>query len=169
MPKKKTTSRKTAKTTKKPTKKSAVTVAWEKKFYTKMLPLHVRSAEDKAKRMMRRLSSVRSSMVIRSAKYEVPCTVTLDDLREMALDAYGKPCPYSKRILTIENMVFDHIVPISKGGPSTRENLQVISKFSNAIKGSLSEEDFLLLLDCLDQLPDHIRSNVMIRLAGGKR
>jgi 5-methylcytosine-specific restriction endonuclease McrA len=142
---------------------------WEKKLYAKMVPYHQRTAYTKMKKLLRRLTTLRSSMTLRSAKYNVACTITVEELRQMAYDAYGKPCPYSKRVLTVDTMVFDHIMPISKGGPSTRENLQVISRFSNTIKGSLEEQDFLILLDWLDHLPDHIRCDVMVRLAGGKR
>lgn len=150
-------------------KKPVMKDGWEQKFYDRLLPFHARSAAMKVKKLMRRLTGIRSTMAARSAKYNVPCTITVEELRDMAYAAYGTPCPYTGRILLIENMVFDHIIPISKSGPSTRENLQVISRFANTMKGSLTEDNFRLLLQWLEQLPEDLRRDVSIRLAGGKR
>lgn len=144
-------------------------VGWETQLYAKMLPLHSRSAVVKVKKLMKRLTTLKSSLVTRSKKYGVECTVTLDDLCQLAYDAYGSECKYSGRILTVANMVFDHIHPISKGGTSNLDNLQVISKFSNTMKGSLEEHDFLILLSWLDELPEELRTDVSIRLARGIR
>jgi len=58
---------------------------------------------------------------------------------------------------------------VSKGGPSTRDNIQVISRFANNMKGSLSEDDFLILLNWLKLLPDNLSKEVAFRLAGGRR
>lgn len=150
-------------------KKPVVKDGWEQKFYDRMVLFHARSAAAKVKKLMRRLTGIRSTMATRSAKYNVPCTITVEELREMAYLAYGTACPYTGRTLLIDNMVFDHILPISKGGPSTRENLQVISRFANTMKGSLTEDNFRLLLQWLEQLPEDLRKDVSIRLAGGRR
>jgi len=130
---------------------------------------HPRSAAMKAKKLMRRLTTLKSSLVTRSRKYGVECNVTLDELCQLAYDAYGTECKYTGRTLTSANMVFDHIHPISKGGSSNVENLQVISKFANTMKGSLEEHDFLILLSWLDELPEELRKDVSIRLARGIR
>lgn len=156
-------------------KKSAKTVkrrepsVWHKKFEAKMLPYHKRTAAMRAGRIMRRLTSIRTTMEARSKKQGVPCTITVEELREMAYAAYGTACKYTGRTLTVDSMVFDHIHPISKGGPSTRQNLQVISKFANTIKGSLIESDFVELLAWLDKLPPHLKQDVSVRLARGLR
>ena len=163
MPRRKTTRKKV--TLKLPPLKEG----WETKLYEKMLPLHSRSALAKVKKLMKRLTTLKSSLVTRSRKYGVECTVTLDELCQLAYDAYGTECKYSGRILTVANMVFDHIHPISKGGSSNLDNLQVISKFSNTMKGSLEEHDFLILLSWLDELPEELRKDVSIRLARGIR
>lgn len=149
--------------------KQAEKAGWEEKFLEKIRPFHKRSAPAKVKKLMKRLETVRNGMVARSKKYEVECTITVEDLRELAYEKYGTPCRYSGRILTIENMVFDHIIPISKGGPSTKENIQAISKFSNAMKGSLSEAHFKTLLEWLDTVDEELRKDISIRLAHGVR
>lgn len=142
---------------------------WEQKFYDKLLPFHARSAAAKVKKLLRRLTGIRSTMAARSLKYGVECTITVEELREMTYAAYGTPCRYTGRILDISNMVIDHITPISKGGASNRENLQVISRFANTMKGSLQEADFQVLLQWLDKLPPDLRKDVSIRLARGLR
>lgn len=167
----KKTAKKTAKKVVKKTTPKKVTVKgeWEQKFIDKLRTVHKRNIEKKAKRVLKRVDSVKNGMVARSKKYEVECTITVEDLRQLAYDAYGTPCKYSGRILNIDNMVFDHIVPISKGGASTKENIQVISKFSNSMKGSLLEENFFILLKWLDTVDEELRKDISIRLAGGKR
>lgn len=147
----------------------AVKDEWELKFIERMKTVHKRNIVPKAKRMLKRLTGVKNSMVARSKKYEVECTITVDELRELALEAYGTPCRYSKRILTIDSMVFDHLIPISKGGTSNRNNIQVISKFSNSMKGSLTEDHFFILLAWLETVPEELKHDVSIRLAHGIR
>jgi 5-methylcytosine-specific restriction endonuclease McrA len=142
---------------------------WEAKFVKKLTPFHKRSAEKKAKKLLKRIDGVKNSMVTRSKKYNVPCTITVEDLREMALEFYGTTCKYTDRVLTIENMVFDHLKPISKGGDSSKENIQIISRFANNMKGSLEEHDFLILLNWLKTIPDELRKDISIRLAHGIR
>lgn len=142
---------------------------WEQRFIDKLKTVHKRNVEAKAKKLMRKTYTAMNTMNKRSAEHGVACTITLDEIRQMTLDAYGDTCRYTGRQLTIENIVYDHIQPISKGGPSTVDNIQVISRFANNMKGSLIEEDFLVLLNWLKQLPDNLASEVAFRLAGGRR
>jgi len=140
---------------------------WEERFFIKLSKHHKRNVRKKVTKLLKKLDSVKNSMVARSKKYEVECNISLEEIRELAYDAYGTPCKYSGRILTIDNMVFDHIIPISKGGESTKDNIQVISKFSNNMKGSLNEEHFLLLLEWLSTVPEELQQDLSIRLAHG--
>ena len=142
---------------------------WEQKFLDRLKTVHQRNIAVKAKKLMRKTSAALTSMKKRSEDAGVDCTITLDDIRELTYHAYGTECRYTGRTLTIENIVYDHIVPVSKGGPSTKDNIQVISRFANNMKGSLTEEDFLVLLNWLQQLPEHLSKEVAFRLAGGRR
>ncbi len=142
---------------------------WEQRFTDKLKTVHQRNIAVKAKKLMRKTSAALTSMKKRSDDAGVDCTITLDDIREMTCEAYGTECRYTGRQLTLENIVYDHIVPVAKGGPSTKDNIQVISRFANNMKGSLTEEDFLLLLNWLKQLPEHLSKEVAFRLAGGRR
>jgi 5-methylcytosine-specific restriction endonuclease McrA len=153
---------------KKTARKTKALVPWEHKFVEKLRPLHPRSYSVKAKKLMRKTTAALTSMVTRSAKQGVSCTITLDQIRQMTLDAYGLDCPYSGRQLVLENIVYDHIIPVSKGGDSSLENIQIISRFANNIKGALNEEDFMLLLSWIAELPPHLSKEVAYRLAGGK-
>ena len=141
--------------------------AWEEKYLEKLKTVHKRNVAVKAKRLLKRTTTVLTGMTARSKKQEVECSITLEDIRELAYEAYGTHCRYSGRLLTIDNMVFDHIVPISRGGASSRENIQVISKFSNNMKGSLDEENFLILLAWLKTVPEELAKDISIRLAKG--
>jgi 5-methylcytosine-specific restriction endonuclease McrA len=142
---------------------------WEQLFIDKMKTVHKRNIAARAKKFLRKLDNVKNGMVARSKKEGVKCTITLQEIRQIAYDAYGTECKYSKRQLISDNMVFDHIIPMSKDGPSTKDNIQAISKFANNLKGSLKEEHMYLLLEWLDKLPEEFRKDITIRLAGGKR
>lgn len=142
---------------------------WELKFIEKLKTVHKRNIELKAKKLMRKTYAAMNSMNKRSAEHGVECTITLDEIREMTMLAYGSNCRYSGRQLVIENMVYDHIIPISKGGTSNADNIQVISRYANNMKGSLVEDDFLALLDWIQLLPDDLRELVSFRLAGGRK
>lgn len=142
---------------------------WELKFIEKLKTVHKRNVEIKAKKLMRKTYAAMNSMNKRSIEHNVECSITLDEIREMTLHAYGAECKYSGRILTIENMVYDHITPISKGGSSNADNIQVISRYANNMKGSLPETDFSTLLDWINLLPDELRELVSFRLAGGRK
>lgn len=142
---------------------------WEQKFIDRLKTVHKRNIEIKAKKLMRKTYTAMNSMNKRSLDHGVECSITLDEIREMTFLAYGTECPYSGRQLTLENIVYDHILPISKGGPSTKDNIQIISRFANNMKGSLLEEDFLILLNWLKQLPENLSTEVAFRLAGGRR
>jgi 5-methylcytosine-specific restriction endonuclease McrA len=140
---------------------------WEKKFTEKLATVHKRNVAAKVKKVMTRTATTKNGLVARSKKHDVECLITVEDLRELTYAAYGTPCKYSGRILTIDNLVYDHLVPISKGGSSNRENIQVISKFSNSMKGSLDEEHFLVLLAWLKTVPEELAKDISIRLAKG--
>lgn len=141
---------------------------WELRFIEKLGTVHKRNVEVKAKKLMRKTYAAMNSMNKRSADHGVECSITLDEIRELTYAAYGTNCKYSSRQLTLENIVYDHVIPISKGGPSTKDNIQIISRFANNMKGSLTESDFLTLLTWINQLPDELKVFVSFRLAGGR-
>lgn len=150
-------------------KKSRTTTDWEAKFTEALQRVHKRNIAVKAKKLMKKTSAAVTSMKKRSAAQNVKFDITLEDVRELTYVAYGTQCKYTGRELVLENMVYDHIIPVSKGGNSTKDNIQIISRFANNMKGSLSEDDFLILLNWLTQLPPDLSKEVAFRLAGGRR
>ena len=88
-------------------------------------------------------------------------------IRQLIYDFYGQKCKYCDKILNINTFVFDHIIPISKGGSSNKDNIQLICKTSNGMKGSLSEHHFQMVLDWLETVPEEIKKDISVRLARG--
>lgn len=143
---------------------------WTAKFTMKLLLHHRKSNVPKlVAKLLTRFDGVKNSMIARSKKYGVECNITVEQLRELAYAAYGSVCPYTGRIMKADNMVFDHRIPISKGGTSNIDNIQVISRFANNMKGSLMEDDFNILLEWLRTAPEELAKDVSIRLAHGIR
>lgn len=140
---------------------------WENKFLVKIEGIHKRNKSKVVQRILRRAETTKYSLVSRSKKLEVECNITTEELRQLIFEAYGQQCKYCHKILKINNLVVDHITPISKGGVSNKENLQVICKTSNCMKGSLYESDFQILLAWLDTVSEELRRDITIRLARG--
>jgi 5-methylcytosine-specific restriction endonuclease McrA len=54
-------------------------------------------------------------------------------------------CAITGRLLTPETASLDHIVPISRGGEHTLDNLWVVDHQVNSAKGSMTYAEFLNL------------------------
>ena len=142
---------------------------WLERFREKASQTHKRNLDRFAKRMLVRSDGWKRSLVSRSKKHNVECTITVEELRELMYSQYGTTCRYCGRKMDINNIVLDHIIPISKGGTSNPDNLQIICKSSNSMKGSLDETNFSILLDWLDSVPEELKKDISIRLARGVR
>ena len=80
----------------------------------------------------------------------------LKRLREYWQDEYGGKCYLSGRELDMINGVnveLDHIIPKSKGGTNTLDNLGICTKDANQSKADMSVEEYLEL--CKDVLKHH--------------
>lgn len=148
-------------------KKLTTKQLWKAKFFEKVKLVHKRKLDKFANRLLNRAASAKNSMVQRSKKKGIYCNITLEETRELIFECYGKKCRYCNKILNINTLAFDHIIPVSKGGPTTKKNIQIICKTSNTMKGSLIEEDFQLLLDWLETIPPHVKKDISIRLSRG--
>lgn len=84
--------------------------------------LHAKAPSDSQKsfkkiyhRMMKKSSTLKSSLKRRSKEYEVEFKVSLTELRQLLYKSYGKPCIYCNETLVVSNMACDHIIPLSMG------------------------------------------------------
>ena len=107
-----------------------------------------------------------SSLKKRSKEYEVKFSISLTEIREMLYFAYNKPCKYCKKKLDVTNMVCDHIVPLSSGGPSISQNLEMICKRCNIRKGPLTGREYRIFIEFLEKQPKHVQDYVYRKLAG---
>jgi 5-methylcytosine-specific restriction endonuclease McrA len=150
-----------------PTRKKTDRQQWNEKFRERASTVHKRRLDNFSNRMLKRCDGWKTSLVSRSKKYGVECNITAEELRQLMHQFYGTQCRYCNKTLDINNIVIDHIIPISKGGTSNIDNLQVICKTSNSMKGSLDEGNFKILLSWLDTVPEELKQDISIRLARG--
>ena len=97
-------------------------------------------------RLMKKSSTLRATLKRRSKEYEVVFEISLPTIRNILLRHYGKRCIYCPNILDVSNMVCDHIVPLSSGGPSISNNLEMICKRCNIRKGPLTGREYRILI-----------------------
>jgi 5-methylcytosine-specific restriction endonuclease McrA len=64
-------------------------------------------------------------------------------IRRRVIERDGLHCVYCDDNLNNAEIHLDHVIPESKGGPTTYENLQVTCRKCNLAKGVLSEEEFV--------------------------
>lgn len=76
-------------------------------------------------------------------------------------------CIYCHETLTLVNVSFDHLLPISRGGDLWVPNLAVCCYTCNKTKGSLTEEEYCQLLEMMIPWPEEARLNVCRRLRLG--
>lgn len=148
-------------------KKTTERQLWLQKLTQKAGEVHKRFLDRFAMKMLKRCDAWKNGLVNRSKKHDVECKVTVEQLRHLIYVSYGTSCKYCGRKLDINNLVIDHIIPISKGGSSNIDNLQIICKTSNSMKGSLDEHNFEMLLEWLNAAPEELKKDVSIRLSRG--
>ncbi len=138
---------------------------WEKKFSKKLKKHHGTYAKKTFHRLMKKSSTLRSTLKRRSKEYEVKFEISLEEIRELLFRVYGRPCNYCRQKLVINNMVCDHILPISMGGTSTPENLQIICRRCNTRKGPLTDRLFRKLLRWLSKQDLDLSKYVLRKLS----
>ena len=113
---------------------------WEDKFRKKLRKHHKHFAKKVFHRLMKKSSTLRTTLKRRSKEYEVEFKISLTEVRELLYKSYGRKCRYCNTILIVSNMACDHIHPLSLGGNSTPENLQMICMRCNTRKGPLTDK-----------------------------
>ena len=147
-------------------KKNHRTVFWEDKFLPLLRKHHGTHSQSVFHRLMKKSSTLRSTLKKRSKEYEVEFDISLANIRELFLSNYGSPCKYCTHILTVANMVCDHVVPLSCGGPSISMNLEMICRRCNTRKGPLDANQYQDVVDWLNLQPEQVSSYIYRKLSG---
>jgi len=140
---------------------------WEEKFHNKLYKKHKQNTKKVFHKLMKKSSTLRSSLKRRSKEYEVDFKISLDEIRGLFLRCYGRKCRYCDNTLDIYNIVCDHTYPISMGGSSDITNLQIICGRCNTRKGNLTNKEFQDLLRWLSRQTDNLKVYVLRKLAKG--
>ena len=138
---------------------------WQDKFMPVLIKKHGNHAKRIFHRLMKKSSTLRSILKRRSKEYEVVFDISLPTIRNLLLRHYSKQCIYCDNILDVSNMVCDHIVPISSGGPSISQNLEMICKRCNIRKGPLTGREYRIFITFLEKQPKHVLEYVFRKLA----
>ena len=138
---------------------------WEKKFNKKLKRYHGTFAKKTFHRLMKKSSTLRSTLKRRSKEYEVEFNISLEEVRELLYRVYGKKCSYCDYKLLVSNMACDHIIPLSLGGNSTPENLQMICGRCNTRKGPLTDRQFRKLIKWLSHQDIELNKYVLRKLS----
>ena len=149
----------------KKTRQSQRMKTWEDKFSYKLRKRHKHMWKHAFHRLMKKSSTLRSSLKRRSKEYEVICNISLKEIRESLYQAYGQNCKYCTSRLVLNNIVCDHITPLSLGGGSIPRNLQMICARCNTRKGPLTDEQFSDLLAFLLNKDELVSGYILRKLA----
>jgi len=147
-------------------RKAKSTLFWEEQFLPILKSMHGNHAQRIFHRVMKKSSTLRSTLKRRSKEYEVVFDISLSEIRRLLLRAYGNKCKYCRNILDVRNMVCDHMVPLSNGGDSTPKNLEMICKRCNTRKGPLTTKEYQGVVQWLGTQKEWVRGYINRKLAG---
>ena len=138
---------------------------WEQKFSRKLKKHHKQFAKKVFHRLMKKSSTLRTTLKRRSKEYEVKFEISLEEVRNLLYKSYGRKCRYCDTKLLVSNMACDHIHPLSLGGDSTLPNLQMICMRCNTRKGPLTDKKFNKLLKWLNHQDIELKKYVLRKLS----
>ena len=138
---------------------------WEEKFLPKLKEHHGNRSKGVFHRLMKKSSTLRTSLKRRSKEYEVLFDISLREIRELIHSQYGRRCRYCSNILKVNNMVCDHSTPLSHGGESVLSNLQMICARCNTRKGPLTHKAYSKLLAWLKRQNQNTRDYILRKMA----
>jgi hypothetical protein len=85
--------------------------------------------------------------------------LTLAEFRDLFGQFYDRPvCAYCGKVVALKDVSVDHKIPVSKGGTSYADNLQFICTGDNKSKGDMTRDEYLTLLDKLDEVERYTRN-----------
>ncbi|MGH9522216.1 MAG: HNH endonuclease [Terriglobales bacterium] len=84
-------------------------------------------------------------------------------------NAWETNCRYCGGVVHLKSIVWDHEIPLSRGGVLALSNLAASCRDCNAIKGRLVPAEFRALMEGLRTFPEAARSDILGRLRGQHR
>jgi HNH endonuclease len=115
--------------------------------------------------------------VLTKRKYEdmakrdvLPLPFTMAQFRDHVLEALGWHhdgairCRYCGAHYTLEEVAADHAIPLSRGGSSDLNNLELVCMADNSRKGSMRPEEYDKLVHFLEREIPFARMDVLLRL-----
>ena len=147
----------------KPSRQTKVISEWQQKFQKKLQMIHRNHWRNVFHRLMKKSSTLKTTLKRRSKEYEVEFCMSLKEIRDILLKEYGRKCRYCIKKLDINNMVCDHIIPLSLGGASG--NLQMICDRCNRRKGPLTHRQFASLLKFLGNIAKPAQDYILRKLS----
>lgn len=146
-------------------RKAKSTIFWEEQFMPILKEMHGNHAQRIFHRVMKKSSTLRSTLKKRSHEYAVIFEMSLPDIRRLLLQAYGNQCKYCGHVLNFRNMVCDHMVSLSNGGDSTIDNLEMICKRCNTRKGPLDTSEYESIVLWLSTKEESVRNYINRKLS----
>jgi 5-methylcytosine-specific restriction endonuclease McrA len=123
---------------------------------------------DSQKTMAKRTSDVYQSQKKRAKGLFQVLEYSLEEFRLWLADKWGM-CSYCGRILSCEEWSVDHMMPVSRNGDHKLRNLTIACKPCNESKGNMSGDEFMDLLNLMQNWNLAARSSLLARLrTGGK-
>jgi hypothetical protein len=110
------------------------------------------------------------AMKVRLAKKGLTVPFTKQQLRVRVLANLGAnyggilTCPYCLKVCILEEVDFDHRMPLVRGGSPCLDNIGFPCSQCNAQKGDLTPEEFSKLLEFLEQVLPLVRISILKRL-----
>ena len=138
---------------------------WQSKFEQKLRKLHGNHWKNVFHRLMKKSSTLKTTLKRRSKEYEVEFNMNLKEIRNILLQAYGRKCRSCTKKLDINNIVCDHIIPLSLGGSSIAKNLQLICNRCNRRKGPLTHEQYNSLLKWVSRMARPAQDYILRKLS----
>jgi 5-methylcytosine-specific restriction endonuclease McrA len=149
----------------KTTRQTKVISEWQTKFQKKLQELHGNHWKNVFHRLMKKSSTLKTTLKRRSKEYEVEFNMSLKEIRNILLKAYGRKCRYCPKQLNVNNIVCDHIIPLSLGGDSIANNLQLICDRCNRRKGPLTHTEYYQLITWLLNLTQPAQDYILRKLS----
>ena len=112
-----------------------------------------------------------SSMVERLKRKKLPpLSFTLEEFRADILSVMGGKedgaivCRYCKMAFTLDGIAIDHAKPLSRGGSTGLDNIDYTCRADNYRKGSMTMQEYGMLLSFLETQHPLMRQDVLSRL-----